>query len=120
MAHRLPTKKQAERFKKYATDRLIRLGFKEVKDGLREFCLVTPLGPLWASPDDVWIACCFENVTLAKQHLPHGHADRLNQFSGKWNWHGDGLDGDGHATQMLNQFEFAVEQLLKMRVSKEA
>ena len=117
MTYKLPTKKQAERFQKYATDRLIRLGFKKVEGGPRDFCLDTPLGQLWASPYDDWIACRFDNVALAKQHLPHGHADRLNQFSGKWNWHGDGLDGDGHATQMLNQFEFAVSQILAMKTA---
>ena len=31
MTYKLPTKKQAERFQKYATDRLIRLGFKKVE-----------------------------------------------------------------------------------------
>ena len=117
MTYKLPTKKQAERFQKYATDRLIRLGFKKVEGGPRDFCLDTPLGQLWASPCDDWIACRFDNVALAKQHLPHGHADRLNQFSGKWNWHGDGLDGDGHATRMLNQFEFAVSQILAMKTA---
>lgn len=112
MTYRLPTKKQAERFQKYAIDRLNRLGFKKVEGGLRDYRLDTPIGVLWASPYDDWIACCFEDVARAKEHLPHGHADRLNPHSGKWNWHGDGLDGDGHATQMLNQFEREVKMLL--------
>ena len=52
---------------------------------------------------------------LGKQHLPHGHADRLNPYSGKWNWHGDGLDADGYATEMLNKFEAAVNRLLAIK-----
>ena len=119
MAYRLPTKKQAERFHKYAVDRLTRLGFQPLADSDGAFVLDTPLGTLRATPYDDWIACRFEDVARAKQHLAHGHADRLNPHSGKWNWHGDGLDADGHATQMINQFEFAVNQILaiKERVS---
>ena len=68
MTYKPPTKKQAERFQKNATDRLIRLGFKKVEGGPRDFCLDTPLGQLWASPYDDWIACRFDNLELAKQH----------------------------------------------------
>ena len=39
MTYRLPTKKQAERFHKLASERLLRLGFKPTPDGLREFSL---------------------------------------------------------------------------------
>ena len=97
--------------------KLIRLGFKKVEGGPRDFCLDTPLGQLWASPYDDWIACRFDNLELAKQHLPHGYDDRLNKFSGKWNWHGDGLDADGYATEMLNKFEAAVNQILAMKTA---
>ena len=118
MTYKLPAKKQAERFHKQASERLLRLGFKPTPDGDREFSLDTPLGPLGASPYDDWIACQFKDVAKAKakQHLPHGHADRLNPYSGKWNWHGDGLDADGYATEMLNKFEAAVNQLLAIKV----
>lgn len=117
MTYKFPTKKQAERFQKDATDRLIRLGFKKVEGGPYDFCLDTPLGQLWASPYDDWIACRFDNLELAKQHLPHGYDDRLNKFSGKWNWHGDGLDADGYATEMLNKFEAAVSHILAMKTA---
>ena len=63
MTYKFPTKKQAERFQKNATDRLIRLGFKKVEGGPRDFCLDTPLGQLWASPYDDWIACRFDNLS---------------------------------------------------------
>ena len=56
-------------------------------------------------------------MAKAKQHLPHGHADRLNPHSGKWNWHGDGLDADGYTTEMLNKFEAAVSQILAMKTA---
>lgn len=115
MTYKFPTKKQAEHFHKCASERLLRLGFKPTPDGDREFSLDTPLGPLGATPYDDWIACQFKDVAKAKQHLPHGHADRLNPYSGKWNWHGDGLDADGYATEMLNKFEAAVNRLLAIK-----
>ena len=117
MTYKLPTKKQAERFHKQASERLLRLGFKPTPDGDREFSLDTPLGPLGATPYDDWIACQFKDVAKAKQHLPHGYADRLNPHSGKWNWHGDGLDADGYTTEMLNKFEAAVSQILAMKTA---
>lgn len=57
---------------------------------IREFSIRTTCGVLHISPYDTWIACCFDDVAAAKQHFPPvfglGH-DRLNPYSGKWNWH---------------------------------
>jgi hypothetical protein len=47
---------------------------------------------LCVRPFDDWIACQWEDVATAKTVLPYRHDDRLNPFSGKWNFHyGDAM-----------------------------
>jgi hypothetical protein len=53
-------------------------------NGTNRYDIETSLGTLVVTPYDNWIACHFKDVEKAKQHLS---GDRLNKFSGKWNWH---------------------------------
>lgn len=47
----------------------------------------TTAGVLGITPMGDWIAGRFLDVDRAKRVLPHGNLDRLNAFSGKWNFH---------------------------------
>lgn len=49
-----------------------------------KYHIETCIGTLVVTPYDNWIACHFKDVEKAKQHISD---DRLNKFSGKWNWH---------------------------------
>lgn len=53
-------------------------------NGTTRYDIETNLGILVVTPHDNWIACHFKDVEKAKQHISD---DRLNKFSGKWNWH---------------------------------
>jgi hypothetical protein len=49
--------------------------------------LPTDVGDLLVHANGSWVAMRFVDVERAKQRLPHGFYDRLNQFSGKYNAH---------------------------------
>ena len=46
--------------------------------------LMTLAGVLHLRPLEDWLACRFQDVQAAKQVVGR---DRLNRYSGKWNWH---------------------------------
>lgn len=75
-----------------------------------EWCTLTRGGDLWISiSDDCCICTRFEDVERAKQL---GLGDRLNPYSGKWNWMG----GSDHAGDMadLDAFRTALVAILPL------
>lgn len=83
------TKKQLQEFQ-YDVERIVLgMGATEVPADLSQFQLDTNIGILSIRIRDGWIACRFEDVEKAKGA---NLGDRLNPFSGKWNWH-EGPDG---------------------------
>lgn len=83
------TAKQIEHFRDDAERYIRDLGAKDAPPNLSQFQLDTKLGILWISVQDGWIACCFKDSERAKAA---NLGDRLNTYSGKWNWH-EGPDG---------------------------
>lgn len=83
------TKKQIQEFKYDAERIVLGMGATDAPPNLSQYQLNTNIGILWISIQDGWIACCFEDVEKAKSA---NLGDRLNRFSGKWNWH-EGPDG---------------------------
>lgn len=78
------TKKQIQEFK-YDVERIaLGMGATEVPNHPDEYQLNTNIGILSIGIKDGWIACRFEDVEKAKGA---NLGDRLNPFSGKWNWH---------------------------------
>jgi len=64
------------------------------------FRVLTKVGPLLVDVgDDCCVCTRFQNLHDAKQM---GLGDRLNPFSGKWNWMG----GNDHAGDIADLFEF--------------
>lgn len=86
------TKQQAAQFRKEAEAALSRLGATLVDPGrMYPYSLNTYAGELRISIDDDSLMCRFEDVEKAKEELYsslYGLDQRLNRFSGKWNWHG--------------------------------
>lgn len=86
------TKQQAAQFRKEAEAMLARLGAVLVDpDRMYPYSLQTYAGELRISIDDDSLMCRFEDVEKAKEERYsrlYGLDDRLNPFSGKWNWHG--------------------------------
>lgn len=103
------TKQQAALFRKEAEATLARLGAVLVDpERWYPYSLQTHAGELRISIDGDSLMCRFEDVPKAKEELYsslYGLDDRLNPFSGKWNWHG--LD-------CLPAFEFIVDRDLKI------
>lgn len=79
------TKKQKTEYRQEAIEILREFGFQRTPGSSRDYQVETPAGPLAVSIYDDWLACVFDNVELA---LTKNLGGSLNQFSGKWNWHG--------------------------------
>lgn len=89
-----------------------------------QFAVNTVAGILFITPMDDWLACRFEDVTLATKHLrTHDEGGHLNPYSGKWNWHWFNhmpqdcqdqtrLNMESGIDNMLHDFAFAIEDLL--------
>lgn len=82
------TKQQAATYRTAALGILRNFGAQLNEDDHRMYVLATRLGPLRISIWDSMIPCRFDDVPLAKSELSSGYHDRLNPFSGKWNWNG--------------------------------
>lgn len=52
------------------------------------------------------IYCRFQDEKEAAKYLQHGYYGRLNEHSGKWNWHGR------DAERLLNAFQIDLSPLL--------
>jgi hypothetical protein len=71
--------------------------FKPTREGRRDFRIMTKLGALDVSlhddDDQPWIAAVWDDVERARAHFGVEKTflavtmNRLNPFSGKWNWH---------------------------------
>lgn len=97
-----PLSAQAIEFFKDDVENIVRqMGAKDAPENLSQFQLDTRYGILWISVREGWIACCFEEPNRAKEA---NLGERLNHYSGKWNWH-EGPDG-------LDSFTRAVYKLL--------
>jgi len=69
--------------------------FKPTREGKRDYRIMTRLGALdvtlYEGDDQPWLAAIWDDVEKARVHfgvnkvLPQ--LDRLNPYSGKWNWH---------------------------------
>lgn len=109
------TKQQAAQFRKEAEATLARLGAVLVDpERWYPYSLQTHAGELRISIDGDSLMCRFEDVPKAKEELYsslYGLDDRLNPYSGKWNWHG--LD-------CLPAFEFIVNRDLKIHTEESA
>lgn len=107
MIHRVPRKK-AEKFNAAVKAFVLDQGGMETGQYMYELALETKAGRLLISASDDWVACCFDDVELAKKVLPTiaGHQPEMNRYSGKWNFHG--ADGDDN----LDSFVEAVKPLL--------
>jgi hypothetical protein len=60
-----------------------------------------------------WLACRFDDVDRAKALLPHGPGERLNSYSGKWNFH----FGRITAEEALAAFRAELEPILPRKES---
>lgn len=72
------------------------------------YTVATKAGPLLVSIDEDGCICTrFENIDAAKEL---GLGDRLNPFSGKWNWMG----GNDHQADMLDlaNFQHALRKIV--------
>lgn len=65
---------------------LLQLGASRTSEVRQEYKIDTVVGALFVHIYDNWVHCRFENVAAARKNLKISHI-RLNQFSGKWNWH---------------------------------
>jgi hypothetical protein len=73
--------------------------FKPTREGKRDYRIMTRLGALdvtlHEADDQPWLAAIWDDVEKARVHfgvnkvLPQ--LDRLNPYSGKWNWHWQGF-----------------------------
>lgn len=79
------TNKQKAEYRQDAIEILREFGFQHSPGASRDYCAETPAGPLAVSIYDDWLACVFDDIELAQSKNLGGS---LNQFSGKWNWHG--------------------------------
>lgn len=73
----------------------------------RPYTVETKAGPLMVSIEDGCICTRFENIDAAKEL---GLGDRLNPFSGKWNWMG-GMDHQGDMLDLAN-FQHALRKIV--------
>lgn len=90
------TKKWHRLFQAAAVKHLEARGAEPEEDyaGAKAYSLETPAGTLRVTIFEGWLACRFLDVGKAKEVLLVGD-DRLNPYSGKWNWHFlDGTDVD--------------------------
>ena len=78
--------------------------------GLYDLELETPVGLLWISVQDGWVATRFDEVARAHRLTRHWSAHRSNPYSGKWNFHFDPLNLD--PTVVVPYLEFWFDCLL--------
>lgn len=89
----MATKKQHEAFNNKVHKLLISIGAKETVKTMYKYTLATKAGDLLitmheAEKGDIFsVYCCFEEPDKAKQVLSKWELDRLNPYSGKWNYH---------------------------------
>lgn len=76
--------------------------------GPRAIFLETCVGRLRVTCHGNWLACRFEEPDRAKAFLPHGPGQRLNSYSGKWNFHYGRVTAD----EALAAFRAELEPLL--------
>jgi hypothetical protein len=97
------TKKQMQEFKYDAERIVLGMGATEVPTRPDEYQLNTNIGILSINIQDGWIACRFEDVGKAKGA---NLGDRLNPFSGKWNWH----EGPDELSMFEHQLYFLMDK----------
>jgi hypothetical protein len=80
--------------------------------GASAYGIDTRAGYLFIFPYYTWIACRFESVERAREHfgVTHIGVDRLNPYSGKWNFHADW--NKESVAAMVEQFKREVAPLL--------
>lgn len=89
----MASKKQHEAFNKKVHKLLINLGATEPGQWNYKYLLYTTAGPLYitvheAEKSDIFsVYCRFDNPDKAKEVLSKWEQDRLNHYSGKWNYH---------------------------------
>lgn len=95
---------------------LARVGAVPAKPGaLYAYTVVTRLGPLRIHPGDNLIACRFDDVKAAQVYfgVTRIGQDRLNPYSGKWNWHTSAVKPTQADLDALTQtFQAHVQALL--------
>ena len=108
----MATKKQQQAFYEDALESAISMGAKNTNTGklCSSYAIETKAGKLnihFEEPEKskvFSIFCHFEDVSKAKAVL--GKSERLNQYSGKWNFH------TYNATELLFQFESELKPIL--------
>lgn len=89
----MATIKQHEAFNKKVDKLLISLGAIETGKGTYKYSLQTKAGVLLITThepekSDIFsVYCCFDEPDKAKEVLSKWENDRLNPYSGKWNYH---------------------------------
>lgn len=89
----MASKKQHEVFNKKVHKLLLSLGAKETGRQMYKYSLETKAGILWIDihepqKSEIFsVYCRFEYPDKAKEVLSKWEADRLNPYSGKWNYH---------------------------------
>jgi len=110
----MATKKQQADFKKAATKYLLSINAEAI-DSQSSFdwykvetvCGVLKIGLEQPERGEIFsIYGRFEDVEKAKEFLPHKFDDRLNPYSGKWNWHSRNDEA------MLRHFDIELSPLL--------
>jgi hypothetical protein len=104
------TKKEVTAYRQAALAILRQFGAQVNEANHRDYVVATRLGPLYVSVWDNMLPCKFEDVVQARAELPHAYHDRLNPFSGKWNFNG-GLSHDGDMTDLAH-FQHELRRLL--------
>lgn len=103
----MATKKQQSNFKKAAVKYLLSINAEPIQSQtsfewykVDTICGVLKIGLEQPQQGEIFsIYCRFEDTLKAKEFLPYKMDDRLNPYSGKWNWHS--RNGD----EMLKAFE---------------
>lgn len=89
----MASKKQHELFNKKVHKLLLSLGAKETGKQFYKYSLETKAGLLWIDihepeKSEIFsVYCRFEHPDKAKAVLSKWEQDRLNPYSGKWNYH---------------------------------
>lgn len=108
------TKKQQAEFKKEATKYLLSINAEAIESQstfdwykVDTICGWLKIGLEQPERGEIFsIYGRFEDENKAKEFLPHKMEDRLNPYSGKWNWH------SRDAESMLRHFDIELSPLL--------
>lgn len=110
----MATKKQQADFKRAATKYLLSINAEPIQSQtsfdwykVDTICGELKIGLEQPERGEIFsIYCRFEDTSKAKEFLPHKMEDRLNPYSGKWNFHSQNFTG------LLRGFENELTPLL--------